>query len=294
MFRYFTRHLHRLSIVSVAVLTLSFVAQASTKDSVAKADEMRIYSLSAKINLRNSEQQNSLYNDTIVSLVEEIVQKEYIREHKFDSLKNMMSILDAPDKSFRIINWAYPLKNGTFKYYAYIIRSNADKGNEVFALYDDSDSIENPLKQTLNKNSWYGCLYYELLHNVHNKRDIYTLLGWDGQDLFTNQKIVDVLTFSSAGQPILGKNIFTGPFAKYKRVMLQYSEKSSMTLNYNREKGMIIFDHLSPAKPSYTGHYEYYGADFSYDGFIFENGKWKYTSDVDIRLEKPKKKKTKQ
>ncbi len=269
-------------------LCLSFVVSAS--DSTMLSTEMRVYELFSKINLRQTEQLNRCYNDTITSVVDSMVRYESVLDHSFDSLRNVMSILEAPDGSFRIFNWAYPRKDGTFDYYAYIIRKDKNSSLKVFKLNDLSDSIVDPLKAKLNKKNWYGCLYYELLCNTYNKRDTYTLLGWDGQDLFTNQKIVEVLSFSSTGEPSFGNNSFTGPFSKYKRVMLQYSEKSSMTLNFNKEKQMIVFDHLSPVKPRYTGHYEYYGADFSYDALLFENGKWKYQADIDVRLNKPKKK----
>ena len=46
---------------------------------------------------------------------------------------------------------------------------------------------------------------------------------------------------------------------------------------------MIMFDHLSPSRPSYTGNYEYYGPDFSYDGFRFEKDAWVLTEQIDMR-----------
>ena len=48
-----------------------------------------------------------------------------------------------------------------------------------------------------------------------------------------------------------------------------------MMLRYDDKLKMIVFDHLSPSKPSYEGKYQYYGPDFSYDGLIFEKGKCK-------------------
>jgi len=43
-----------------------------------------------------------------------------------------------------------------------------------------------------------------------------------------------------------------------------------------RKMNMIIFDHLSPSKPSYTGNYQFYGPDFSYDGLevLMDIGTW--------------------
>jgi len=46
---------------------------------------------------------------------------------------------------------------------------------------------------------------------------------------------------------------------------------------------MIVFDHLSPSKPSLVGVYEFYGPDFSYDGYKFEKGMLELYPDIDIR-----------
>jgi len=56
-----------------------------------------------------------------------------------------------------------------------------------------------------------------------------------------------------------------------------------MSLQWNEKMNMIIFDHLSPSKPSYTGNYQFYGPDFSYDGLEVVNGYWDLVEDIDIR-----------
>jgi hypothetical protein len=56
-----------------------------------------------------------------------------------------------------------------------------------------------------------------------------------------------------------------------------------MSLAWNSKMKMIIFDHLAPPNSSYTGNYAYYGPDFSYDGFRFEEGKWELVEKVDVR-----------
>jgi hypothetical protein len=46
---------------------------------------------------------------------------------------------------------------------------------------------------------------------------------------------------------------------------------------------MIVFDHLSPANESYTGNYQYYGPDLSFDALRFENGIWELKENIDVR-----------
>ena len=61
-----------------------------------------------------------------------------------------------------------------------------------------------------------------------------------------------------------------------------YNEKATMSLRYDEEKKMIIFDHLSPSQPSLEGKFEFYGPDFTYDGLKFEKGIWVHYPNIDI------------
>ncbi|MFO8020837.1 MAG: hypothetical protein R6U65_00110, partial [Perlabentimonas sp.] len=46
---------------------------------------------------------------------------------------------------------------------------------------------------------------------------------------------------------------------------------------------MIVFNHLTPLQPNFTGNFQYYVPDLSFDGFRFEENQWVYTPDIDIR-----------
>ena len=75
------------------------------------------------------------------------------------------------------------------------------------------------------------------------------------------------------------------------RIVFEFSARAVFTLRYIAEQQMIIFDHLSPAKPEYLGDFQFYGPDSSFDGFKLENGKWIYVRDLDLRnprRERPK------
>jgi hypothetical protein len=56
-----------------------------------------------------------------------------------------------------------------------------------------------------------------------------------------------------------------------------------MSLRYDPTHKRIVFDHLSPSKPSYEGNYEFYGPDFSYDAFTFIDNTWVLVENIDIR-----------
>ena len=64
---------------------------------------------------------------------------------------------------------------------------------------------------------------------------------------------------------------------------LEFSAELAMTLRYNPELKQIVFDHLTPLHPLYTGYFQFYGPDGSYDGLKFIEGIWVFEEDVDAR-----------
>ena len=134
----------------------------------------------------------------------------------------------------------------------------------------------------LSANKWYGCLIYDIIEN-NQAVDIYTFLGYDPDNPFLSKKIVDILWFNDMGEPVFGKEIFHYKNRIQNRIIFEYSSKAQMSLTWNKKDEMIVFDHLSPSKPGYTGNFQYYGPDFSYDALKYKNGTWELIEDVDMR-----------
>lgn len=253
--------------------------------------ESEVFRKLRTITIHNQEEVNAQEGASVQQLMDSLVRMPCALTFPFDTLKRVMGIIDAPDNSFRIFNWSVIHTDGTYTYFAHIVSEKKDGGTRVYTLTDASDSIAEPKFYSGSKDRWFGCLYYDIVKTEAGKKVYYTLLGWDGNDLFSNRKIIEVLYFSKVGEPMFGKNIFYGYEPKIRRVILEYSQKSSMTLRYNKQKEAIIFDHLAPSKNLYSGHYNYYGSDFSFDAFSFFDGRWHYKPDIDIRNPKPLKKK---
>ena len=53
-----------------------------------------------------------------------------------------------------------------------------------------------------------------------------------------------------------------------------------MSLRF-RSDSSILFDHLVPFSPSRLNDRQYYGPDYSFDAYNFENGMWKLKINVD-------------
>jgi hypothetical protein len=190
----------------------------------------------------------------------------------------------SPDEKLKIYNWNVPYEAGYHVYHCFLQHKTKDS-LMTFELDDKSEKIESPEDSLLNKNNWYGALYYNIIPKKGRfGQTYYTLLGYDLNDYLTNKKVVDVLYFDKNKQPVFGANIFKNQRNITKRLIFEYAEFATMTLQYEEEKDMIVYDHLSPSKPKYEGQREFYGPDFSYDGLKFENGIWNTYFDLDLRL----------
>ncbi|HAF29105.1 MAG TPA: hypothetical protein DCG75_08665 [Bacteroidales bacterium] len=222
------------------------------------------------------------YNSRILYNFREMLKDENSFNYPFDSLRNV-GIIFSEDEKVRIITWNLPFNDRTHKYFGFILYKSSKRSYSVFELNDNSETIIKPEQAILTNKNWYGSLYYKIITNKYKGVEYYTLLGADLNDLFTKKKIIDILYFDDSESPVFGDKVFKNKTIPVSRVIFEYSAQSNMTLTYNEKKQMIIYDHLSPSRPSLKGQYEYYGPDFSYDGLKFERGIWNEYSDLDVR-----------
>jgi hypothetical protein len=206
--------------------------------------------------------------------------------YPFDSLTTI-SRLTAPDKSFRILNWNISKDDGTYGYYGFI--QSYDPKKKTYVLYELRDraaSITNPQSAVYSPDNWLGMLYYKIIPDP-NEKNTFILLAWQGYNNIITRKVIDVITFNSEGVPSFGKVIFKnlppGMRGVAKRIIFQYSANVSMSLEYNDNRKMILFDHLAPPDPSLAGQYQYYGPSFQIDAFSFKDNEWQFMTDVDAR-----------
>jgi hypothetical protein len=108
------------------------------------------------------------------------------------------------------------------------------------------------------------------------------LLGWKGNTVKSNKKVIEVLSFKN-DRPVFGHTVFDGNGKTRKRVVFEYTRQASMLLNYDEDQHLIVFDHLSPPDKKLTGKYDFYGPDLSYDGYRFTNGRWRYVENLDMK-----------
>lgn len=201
--------------------------------------------------------------------------------YSFDSLQSI-SHLFAPDSSFKILTWQLYLGKGINRYYG-TVQMKGDK-LKMFPLFDTSDTMEYHNQTILNKDSWYGALYYKILKNYAQGKYYYTLLGYDAGDLFCDRKIIDVLWFQD-GYPMFGAPLFKFKNAEGKtdiknRIFIDYKFDALASLGYDTSQQMIIYDHTAPTDSIELGLTFSYVPDGTYEGFKFENGFWNWIEKV--------------
>jgi len=244
-------------------------------------------------------------NERFMILLESTLLSEKSFNYPFDSLKTI-SKLTSSDNKFRIFNWNLPKSDGTYEYFGYIqVWNSRLKKYDVLKLEDKSDEIQSPDTKTLDNLNWYGALYYKLIETKYHGKIFYTLLGWDGNNIESCKKIIEVVSFNSKNKAVFGASIFKMDKKDkkiYKRIIFEYSASASMSLKYEKQfrsngkdkTRMIIFDRLSPQDPALTGSYQFYVPETNiFDGFIFKNGKWNLIKDVDARNKTIKSRKSK-
>jgi hypothetical protein len=274
----------------------SFRAYSQPAETAKKEAELKI--LCKKMYSSKGESQ-MIFNQQLIQKFDSILSEpNSFEKYEFDSLKQYLSILRSPDNKFRIIHWHIEKSDGTFEYFGFLqsihteikktgfMRKTRTDIVQLYPLIDKSAEIKNPDNNISDNKKWFGMRYYRILHNKTKTKDYYTLLGWDGNDKFSQKKIIDVLTFDKTGIPRFGADIFNYNKRFPKRVIFEYSSTCSMSLKYNDRKDSIVFGHLAPIKPNLEGQYQYYCSDMSFDGFGFKKGKWNYGEDLNIVNEK--------
>lgn len=209
--------------------------------------------------------------------------------HPFDSLPHMGRLV-SDDGLVRLFTWNIPQANGTNHFFGYIQRREAKSPTATtYPLHDYADTLprDRQFNAQLTHTTWLGALYYQIVTIKTKTSTYYVLLGYRPNGLHTSKKVIEPLSFGLSGQPIFGQRVFNvnGKQQELQRVIMEFSARASMTLRYEPTLNMLVFDHLSPASPRYAGNAQFYGPDFSYDGFKLDpkSGFWSYERDLDMR-----------
>ncbi len=208
-------------------------------------------------------------------------------DFSFDRVQTL-SELRAPDESFRIFTFQMMLWDYTYRYFGAI--QYRDNELRLTPLMDASlfmaDSVLNTA--VLGPEEWYGAIYYGITSRKHKGKTYYFLFGFDGLDLFSSRKLVEVLQFENE-RPVFGAPLFPDKLEEpvySNRFLLEYKKEASASLNYDAELEQIVFDHLVPENPLSEGIRSTYIPDGTYEGFSWDKkGYWVYIDKVFTQMQ---------
>lgn len=284
--------MNRLVVLFLFISIPVFSQKQLSGNAEALTDEHALKAICTQLFTSKTDADKKKYNQELLAAFENILNKPNSFDIPFDSLKNYMAILVAPDKKFRIINWNLEKADKTYEHYGFIqeryiqvkktglFKKEKTESVQLYPLIDRSPEIKNPENAITDNKKWYGMLYYKIIQKSTKSKTYYTLFGLDENDAYSKKKIIDVLTFDNNGAPRFGADIFVMEKKYPKRVIFEYASTCSMSLRYSSQKDSIVFDHLSPPEPQLEGQFQYYCTDMSYDGFGFKHGKWNYGTDL--------------
>lgn len=273
----------------------------------------RLQKLFDKVQNAPTDNERYLANEQAVQLFQEAFQEEDSHNWKW-SFTNYVSVLQSPDKQFKIITWPVVKDNGEYECFGFIqchreLDEDAEEEEDewpVFVLHDMSDEIINREESILEPNQWLGSVYQEIIQTSFEGKNYYTLLGWNGCSMLTQRRVIEPICFHPRdGRPQFGQALFRKDKNR-RRIVLEYNKEAMVNLNYEQQMSaedvrvkkdgkmvtetqvqkeqMIIFDELEPQVTGMEGLYQYYVPSGREMAYVFVNGKWELRENAQGRL----------
>lgn len=203
-------------------------------------------------------------------------------EFPFDSVKTISKIY-PPDSSFRIFTWQMVVNDNLTRQHGAIQMKTPDGSLKLFPLIDKSDVTNNLTDTAGNNRGWIGAVYYRIIQTRSSNRNYYTLLGYDENNMRSNRKIIEVLSFTN-DEPSFGGRFFSyeddaDKKSTSSRYIMEYKKTAGARLTYDEDMKMIVLEHLE----SETGEKQKkwtYVPDGDYEGFKWKNGKWVHVEKI--------------
>lgn len=201
----------------------------------------------------------------------------------FSDFENMSDIR-SKDSVVRLISWFIPINKDEFLIGG-IVSAKLDSSKDrivsmtSYLTSRDSISLDSSYSPIDFPTSWF----YDIIQKTDRfNRTYYTLIGWKPMNRLEQMKTIDVFYINKENKAFFGAPVFNIKGKRTHRLIYGYSAQTSMKVRYNESQDWIIMDHLSPSSPQFDGMPEYYGPDFSFDAFRWENDSWNYLPDVDV------------
>ncbi len=211
-------------------------------------------------------------------LLETLKQKDSF-DYPFAGLTKMGKYR-SPDNAFRIYNWNCEFADGTYRYFG-IVQSKYKKDWKIEIL---KDSTKPDMFKQNRADNWYGAIYYKIIPFKSGEKQVYMLLGWDGNNLSSTKKIIDVLAFDKTGAVVFGMPVIKWRNKMLHRVVFEYAQQAKMNIIHQPKQNRLVFNHLEPMSPQYQNQYDYYAPDFSFDALELKKGIWQMKENINPQM----------
>ena len=272
-----------MKILALCVLLFLTVSTGLAKCQISTAEmSASLEKLYGRLNSVSEDSIRLRINDSIKFFIDYYVASDKIFTHTFSNLKYLGQITSS-DSVIKIVTWNLILSNEPGRYFCYFIRKSPDgNANDVYSLtrsYDDKQILADTV---YSQTDWYGALYYDIRPFYMDNRKCWVLLGINYSNPMLTRKIIEVLSFTQENILIFGRKWFDSGKSVNFRYILGYSASAVISLRF-RSDSSIIFDHLVLLPPSGFDDRLYYGPDYSYDAYKYNNGVWNLSINIDAR-----------
>lgn len=265
------------------IVSSSFAQLTNAEKKVLEKEQVSLRPLAIKIIRGRTPEERFIADSEFTRTFVRALKTPHSFHFSFDSLVTI-SQLWAEDSSFKIFTWQLVMSDYETRQHGAIQMNTADGSLKLFPLIDKSDVMDDPEDSIGNNFDWYGAVYYKLIETHSFGKNFYTLLGFDENNINSNKKIIDVLTFDKSGRPVFGGGYFSIPdndlVKKYPaRFIMEYKKNAGPRLNFDSSLNMIIYEHLISETGEPQKKYTYI-PDGDYEGLVWRDGMWVHVNKV--------------
>ena len=181
------------------------------------------------------------YCHKFVKQLSNLLKQDNAYTYPFEKLAKKVHIISPDDKSFRMFNWTVEYKLAGFRYYGAVQKADG----QLIPLLDMSEKIEgNALYGFLSNKNWFGSEYYRIMtQKSADGRPLYFVFGANNNGNGYSTKTVDLLNIEG-NKITFGGDYFRVNNMPAKRFVLEYQKGAQVSLNWDNERGMIVYDRV--------------------------------------------------
>lgn len=221
--------------IILVLLVNFFVTELRSQNIMLQNAEQELHSLMEVMFISKDDNERFNANEKFINILDNVLEYPNSFDYPFKSL-DKISILTSDDKRFKIFTWAIFSNEGVYDNFGMIqARNENTEEYEIYRLYDRSDDVFAPEEAKLTDTSWFGAVYFDLITTKNENITYYTLLGWDGKDIYSKRKVIEPVTFKrNSGRPNFGASVFFKE-KQLKRMIFEYAPTTSFNLKWDNQ-----------------------------------------------------------